>query len=81
MTRKQKREKVREWHKQVRKFTLNQFERFLEILVNQKIEEAEAIYTQTLRQEFGFGDKRIERFKAAAQQIYDTGRESDDNQD
>ena len=71
MSRAEKREKVRVWYKQIKRFTLGQFETFLESLVNQKIEEAEQIYTKTLRQEFGFGDKRIERFKETAQRIYD----------
>lgn len=72
---------IREFHKDLRKSSLNKFYNFMKNMVNDHIQDTEDLYTQTLRQEFGFGDKRIERFKAAAQQIYDTGRESDDNQD
>lgn len=71
MTRAQKREKIRTWQKQIRKFSLSQFENFLETLVNDNIASAENIFIEALSKEYGFGEKRISRFKDAAQKIYD----------
>lgn len=79
MSRAEKKRKIREWYKQIRKFSLGQFEIFLESLVQEHVDEAEGIFEQALREEFGFGDKRILRLKEAAQNIYDKRVDKNDN--
>ena len=71
MTRAQKREKIRTWQKQIDKFSLNQFEKFLENIVQDNIDSVENVYIEALQKEYGFGEKRIARLKDAAQKIYD----------
>ena len=70
MNRKQKRDKVRSWHKQLKGMSLGQFERFLQIINQETADEVEAAYIGALNREFGFGAKRIERLKDIAQDFY-----------
>ena len=71
MNRTQKREKTRNWYKQINKMSLGQFEIFLESLVQQHVIETEEIIEKALRQDFKFGDKRIMKLRGTAQAIYD----------
>jgi chemotaxis protein CheY-P-specific phosphatase CheC len=72
MTRPEKKRKVREWHKQISKMSLGQFETFLESLIQQHVTETEEIIEKALRKDFKFGDKRIMRLRGTAQAIYDS---------
>ena len=48
MNRTQKREKTRNWYKQINKMSLGQFEIFLESLVQQHVDETEQLIVAAL---------------------------------
>ena len=70
MNRTEKRDKVRNWYKQISKMSLAQFEKFLQLISQDTADEVEAAYIEALKKEFGFGAKRIERLKDIAQEFY-----------
>lgn len=61
MVRAEKRDFYRNCFKKLRTMTLGQFERFLTEIMASETEEIECAVEQALREEFGFGDKRIAR--------------------
>ena len=61
MNRTDKRDFYRNCFKKLRTMTLGQFERFLTEIMESETEEIECAVEQALREEFGFGDKRIAR--------------------
>ena len=79
MNRTEKRDKVRNWYKQINKMSLSQFERFLQIVNQDTADQVEAVYIDALNKEFGFGKKRIERLKDIAQCYYYKIQEDEEN--
>ena len=79
MNRTKKREKIRNWYKQINKMSLGQFEIFLESLVQQHVDETEQLIEAALRKEFKFGDKRITKLRETAQAMYDSKSEVNTN--
>lgn len=79
MTRAEKRELYRRWHKQLCKMTLGQFEKVIVTAVEEHVKEAESMIEQALRLDHGFGDKRLAKVREKAQSLYDEsrGRKSD----
>lgn len=78
MVRAEKRDIYRKWHKQLKGMSLGQFENFLNIVISDYVNEAEKAIEEALRQEFGFGEKRLERLKNKSQILYDERRGMND---
>ena len=78
MVRAEKRDIYRKWHKQLKGMSLGQFENFLNIAISDYVNEAEKAIEEALRQEFGFGEKRLERLKNKSQILYDERRGMND---
>ena len=78
MVRAEKRDIYRKWHKQLKGMSLGQFENFLNIAISDYVNEAEKAIEEALRQEFGFGEKRLERLKNKSQILYDERRGTND---
>lgn len=71
MARADDRAKYRKWHKELKKMSINEFERFLISLVAGQVNKSQEAVEEVLRKEFGFGDKRLEKLGRMAQEIYD----------
>ena len=78
MVRAEKRDIYRKWHKQLKGMSLGQFEKFMTMAISDHVNEAEQAIEEALRQEFGFGEKRLERLKNKSQILYDERRGMND---
>lgn len=80
MVRAEKRDIYRKWHKQLKGMSLGQFEKFMTMAISDHVNEAEQAIEDALKEEFGFGNKRLERLKDKAQSIYDERRANNNEQ-
>lgn len=72
MTRAEKRSILRSQQSKIEKMTIGEFEKFIEILINDSVTEFKMIYQKVLHEQFKFGDKRLLKLQEEAQKIYDT---------